>query len=184
MTITAKEETRTCRICDEEKRLELFEVDKRYKGGYSNRCKLCKFQSNTKPAKAFRRFYEKQNKYPIPVETDLQEIEVLFDICSDHCAYCSEPFDSTPTIDHITPLSMEGSRHHISNLQLVCDSCNSRKRDKSLFVFFEDTPEFSESNLRSVIKMIAYFSGRHIFDVMDELQAQYKRYYAERRSIS
>ncbi|KRG13354.1 hypothetical protein ACA30_15770 [Virgibacillus soli] len=176
-------ETRTCRICNEVKPSNMFVIDRRVKGGITNRCKACKFKRESKPAKAFRRFYEKQDKYPIPVETDRQEIESLFSAW-DRCVYCFHTFDGTPTVDHITPLSTDGSRHHISNLLLACESCNKSKNDKPLLVFYEETPEFHEVNLQVIIKYIAYFSRVTPEEVREELQAQYDRYYEERRSVA
>jgi len=42
------------------------------------------------------------------------------------CCYCGSRHDLT--VDHITPLA-RGGNHHMSNLQTLCRSCNSRKRD-------------------------------------------------------
>lgn len=49
------------------------------------------------------------------------------------CAYCKKEFDylsfeSTPQLDHIWPISKEGS-HHISNIVPCCDVCNKAKSD-------------------------------------------------------
>jgi len=41
------------------------------------------------------------------------------------------PCDNPPqlTVDHVTPL-VRGGRNDIKNLQLLCSSCNHKKRDK------------------------------------------------------
>lgn len=43
------------------------------------------------------------------------------------CALCGE--DKTPSIDHIIPISKGGS-DDLSNLQVLCSSCNSKKGNK------------------------------------------------------
>ncbi|MEZ7173555.1 HNH endonuclease signature motif containing protein [Sporosarcina sp. OR05] len=179
--IKTNKELRICRNCQEEKPLDLFEVDARAKGGRTNRCRVCKFESNNKSLKAFRRLYERQTKYPVPIETDEQEFTALFDIMGRACTYCGSKYESTPTIEHITPLDMENSRHHISNLTLICKSCNSAKRDKPLLVYYEQNFfDFPVGNLSNVVRHIAYFSERTFDEVVEELEEQ-KREYCEAR---
>lgn len=40
--------TKVCKICKETKAVELFNIDPRMKGGYSNDCKVCKVEYNRK----------------------------------------------------------------------------------------------------------------------------------------
>ena len=46
------------------------------------------------------------------------------------CIYCGRLIKTNYTIDHVTPLS-RGGEHDISNLQLLCKSCNSKKGAKT-----------------------------------------------------
>ena len=47
-----------------------------------------------------------------------------------HCVYCKCDITGSYTVDHITPLS-RGGTNWPDNLQLVCASCNSSKKDKT-----------------------------------------------------
>ncbi|MGM8212126.1 HNH endonuclease [Virgibacillus sp. W0430] len=174
-------QTQACRICNEKKTLDLFEIDKRYKSGYTTRCKACKFESNTKPAKAFRRLFERQDKYPIPVETYKESFEKLYELNADRCTYCFQFYDSTPEFDHITPLSL-GGRHVTSNFAIICKTCNSRKGNKPLLVFYEENPSFHWANLNYVIKVKAHLSKRTYEEVEQELQQQYDDYMQEHKT--
>lgn len=46
------------------------------------------------------------------------------------CIYCERKFSKhiIKTIDHIIPLS-KGGQHELSNLQVICNSCNCKKRN-------------------------------------------------------
>lgn len=46
------------------------------------------------------------------------------------CIYCNKPLGKTYQLDHMTPLS-RGGPHDISNIQLLCPSCNRRKHAKT-----------------------------------------------------
>jgi len=56
------------------------------------------------------------------------EVEQLWQLQAHCCAYCGS-FEA-PSLDHKQPLSRGGS-DDLSNLQWLCRSCNSRKKDKT-----------------------------------------------------
>lgn len=58
----------------------------------------------------------------------------------DHqCAYC-DARDVPLELDHVHPRSRNGS-NRVSNLTLVCSSCNQRKSDQDVREFLKDEPE-------------------------------------------
>jgi 5-methylcytosine-specific restriction endonuclease McrA len=57
------------------------------------------------------------------------EITAIIELQGGVCVGCKKDVTKRPTIDHIIPLS-KGGWHKKSNLQILCKSCNSSKRDK------------------------------------------------------
>lgn len=164
-----------CTTCGVAKTLNLFEVDRRQKTGITGRCKRCKFLSNNKAARAFRRLYEKQVIYPIEIETSREEVTQIFELFESRCAYCYvEESEETKTfeLEHIIPLS-KGGRHHKSNLVISCKSCNSKKGNRSLFEFHSMSDDFTVPYLVFIVKYVAYFLDKPFADVWDEFQTQH-----------
>jgi len=64
------------------------------------------------------------------------EVRTLFDLQKGKCAICSHDLPKPYCKDHIKPLSRGGS-DWITNIQLVCLSCNSSKRDKDPITFMQ-----------------------------------------------
>lgn len=50
------------------------------------------------------------------------------------CPYCLKPIKAGFHVDHIQPLARSGM-HAISNIQLLCETCNHRKHATDPFVF-------------------------------------------------
>ena len=80
-----------------------------------------------KPVNKARRCNRRANKYQRKygyTKTYMRSDTILiFYFLYDHCLGCGSP---EVTIDHITPLSIGGAKD-ISNLQPLCEACNSSK---------------------------------------------------------
>ena len=72
-------------------------------------------------------YRRKHNEGSVSFE-ELKRLYKLFPVCP----YCN--INKTNSIDHITPLS-RGGTNNSDNLVPVCISCNSKKRDKTLWEF-------------------------------------------------
>jgi 5-methylcytosine-specific restriction endonuclease McrA len=84
-----------------------------------------------------RRYKEKYNTNSGDKLTKKQ-IEYLAEVYK-HCAYCNTELTSDNThIDHIHPLSKEGS-HSIDNVTLACKDCNLKKNAKTLDQWLDET---------------------------------------------
>jgi 5-methylcytosine-specific restriction endonuclease McrA len=84
-----------------------------------------------------RHYRKKYNTNPGDILTTTQ-IEYLAEVYK-QCAYCNTELTSENThIDHIHPLSKEGS-HSIDNVVLACKDCNLRKNAKTLDQWLDET---------------------------------------------
>ena len=63
-----------------------------------------------------------------------EDIDRIFRLQRGLCAYCRTDVTGRRVIDHIHPLS-KGGTNFPRNLQIVCLSCNSSKRDKDPITF-------------------------------------------------
>jgi hypothetical protein len=65
------------------------------------------------------------------------DIQIIRKAQKDKCAYCRADLKGKGTVDHIKAL-VNGGSNLPNNLQLVCHSCNSRKRAKDPIVFAQE----------------------------------------------
>jgi 5-methylcytosine-specific restriction endonuclease McrA len=60
-----------------------------------------------------------------------EELEEILTEQLGKCVYCRCSILHKFSVDHIIPISREGSTDFAYNLQLLCNSCNSSKKDKT-----------------------------------------------------
>lgn len=73
------------------------------------------------------------------------QIEVLLQEAPTNCPVCSKPFNNNgrkKTIDHVFPLS-KGGNNTLSNVQVICLSCNSKKSNKRLLPHLESLQTYA-----------------------------------------
>jgi 5-methylcytosine-specific restriction endonuclease McrA len=63
-----------------------------------------------------------------PGKYSLKDIEEIFAAQRGKCAYCRKKLKSNYHVDHITSIAKGGTNYR-RNLQILCRSCNSAKRD-------------------------------------------------------
>lgn len=167
-------EEKVCIKCGETKPIELFERYKGRKVEVGGRCKSCKTAATSREYRAYYRMIEKQNKFPIPIETDYEEVKQIFDMFEDRCAYClvvESAETGTIQLEHIKAMD-RGGRHHVSNLVIACKSCNSKKQNRPLIEFYRMHPPFTGAMLDFIFMYVARFSGRDPEEVAKEFYAE------------
>lgn len=137
-----------CSKCNEVKPIDGFVKDKRSERGISNVCKDCynaKIRSKSIKRKHKAKIYTDQEKQDNMIKAyeryfyhlTLQENPLVdftyqdyMEIIADQdnkCFYCQD--NSNLEKDHIIPIRY-GGNHHKGNIQLLCRSCNNKKKSK------------------------------------------------------
>jgi 5-methylcytosine-specific restriction endonuclease McrA len=171
-------ETRQCRICQENKPLEKMEVDSRKKDKRTNRCYECKYALDDKAQRSFRGLRARSAKLGIPMEVTAKEIRLLFEMFDSCCAYCGKRPEKEHQLhlEHIVALS-EGGRNSLANLLPACASCNIPKGNKPLVThFLENRDRFPDGNLALVVDYVALLTGTKKEDVVKELTDDHVAY--------
>lgn len=129
---------------------EFFHRQKNGKYGFTSKCKICKnaqiadwAQRNPDMSRAqkmrwkaanydkylqIKRDDQRRRKYNLKTGTiNISDWYAMLDAYNHACAYCGATEDITQ--DHIIPL-IKGGLNIIENIQPLCRSCNSKKRDK------------------------------------------------------
>lgn len=72
-----------------------------------------------------------------------QDIRQMLIEQSEKCFTCGTDISRSFTVDHITPLAL-GGNNYLSNIQILCQSCNSSKGAKTPLQWFKDTGKRSK----------------------------------------
>lgn len=175
-TTMTKEKTRICRICDEEKALDLFEVDKRVKGGRTSRCYECKYALDDRASVLYRGLKRRAEKAGQALEVTREELQALFAAFDGKCIYCSAKEDENGRrhhVDHFIPVSAGGS-HHISNLLLACASCNLSKGNASFIEFYlRKKDKISDENFTTLTHYLALISEQPVDAILQDYTYQF-----------
>ncbi|MFS0647083.1 HNH endonuclease signature motif containing protein [Siminovitchia sp. 179-K 8D1 HS] len=181
--MTKQTETRTCRLCNEVKPLELFERDSRVRSGRTHRCRECKYTLDDRASRTFRGLKRRAQEDGIPLEVTRKELQALYMAFDGECIYCGTKEDENGRahhIDHVIPVS-DGGRHHISNLVLSCPSDNSSKGNKPLIAFFFEKrgDQFTDERFVKLVHYLALVNGQPVEEITRDFTQRYAEYVME-----
>lgn len=145
-----------CAFCNEQKEAELFYVNSRSNDGRTSYCKKCLdlkkkewLEKNRCRHLEYRRMYEKykRDKFKKKANNSFQKakrkilcdttditsdfLSKLKETVGDTCPYCLKCNIDKWELDHIIPLSKEGT-HSQDNVMWCCRTCNRKKYNKLL----------------------------------------------------
>lgn len=164
-------ELRVCRICQQRKSIDSFEVDSRIEGRYTNRCKVCKGKSNDRAVMAFNKLRHRAAINGTQVDVTLTEIKALFAAFDGKCVYCNAqetPDGPTFHLEHVVARSA-GGRDHISNLVISCPACNHKKHTKPVVTHYFDDDRFQDKNFNLLVSYISITSGQPVREITQEM---------------
>lgn len=118
------------KVDSQKNRLKINERQRRYRKTDKGREKIYKA--------VYARFARKKNAPRI--DYTLSELALHFALFGDRCVYCQGV--EKLTIDHLVPLS-KGGIDALTNIVPACKPCNSSKRDKSAYLWFNQRPQYS-----------------------------------------
>ncbi|MBE5396679.1 HNH endonuclease [Brevibacillus borstelensis] len=153
-------ETKICRNCGETKPLNDMVRDSRRKNGRDTICKSCavkreraRYDSDYHVFKWHRR---RAARFGTGTYMNAAEFTAIRTAPNRECAYCGSR--ENLGIDHVRPLQHYGpnARWNIVN---ACHTCNSRKRDRTVFEFYEMEPAFTLERFDALIAYMAEHNG-------------------------
>lgn len=103
-----------------------------YNNNKEHRLELCRiWNSNNKDKRKIYSHVRRALVAGMPGSFTVEDIEQLKIAQNNICPFCGESISTTHEIDHIIPVSREGSSNFPSNLQLLCRTCNRQKQNKT-----------------------------------------------------
>ena len=93
--------------------------------------------SNHQNLKRALEYYNNGKSDKLPIKSPSRMLLKLYEIQNHNCPYCSNNMKDDIHIDHIIPLSKNGS-NEVHNLILCCSNCNLRKSAKELDVWLSE----------------------------------------------
>ena len=108
----------------------------RYRKDKNHKLKEKLRASNRHSLKRALEYYNNGKSDKLPIKSPSRLLLKLYEIQNHNCPYCSNNMKDDIHIDHLIPLSKNGS-NEVHNLILCCSSCNLRKSDKELDVWLE-----------------------------------------------
>ena len=99
---------------------------------------------NRENLKRATRYYLEGRTNKIPEKSPSKQLMKLFLIQEDKCIYCEKCIKEDRHIEHIIPLSKNGS-NHIHNLALSCPECNNKKSTKPIKEWLEENNKCYET---------------------------------------
>ena len=142
--------TKRCPECGETKPASEFHKDRTSEDGLDYWCMICRTEYNRQYCTAHpEKLAANDQRYRTLHKTELRERvrqrrmlrmgipgshsdtqwEWLCKLCNGACLCCGT-IDVPLTRDHIVPITWEGATDDITNIQPLCQSCNSRKNDR------------------------------------------------------
>ena len=109
----------------------------RYRKDKSFRLQCILRNSNCQNLKRALEYYNSGKSDKLPSKSSSRLLLKLYEIQNHNCPYCSNNMKDDIHIDHIIPLSKNGS-NEVHNLILCCSDCNLRKSAKELDVWLNE----------------------------------------------
>lgn len=101
-------------------------------------------------------------KAALPGAFDTTHVEALFKRQLGLCVFCGEPLSEYFEIDHIIPVSRDGSSNYPHNLQLTCRPCNRAKGDKLDSEFVEWLSKIDQPKHEKYLKHQEYIETKRL----------------------
>jgi hypothetical protein len=180
--------TFVCRFCGNEGPAEDFETEKRNSTGVTGRCRSCRSKHrklNGDYAKERIRKYS-YRKGDSALFMTVEDIERL--LRKRKCSYCGTEMDGNSgepteaTADHVYGIGSYGGANIAENLTCSCRGCNSAKRDRHVFDFYQSSDKFTDELwTQFVLDFTERLTGQKLTD--EEVEQMKRNFEDEARDL-